>query len=210
METIFPIAAAVVVLTLSSLAISAALRATRAVGRELRSHLEREGWGSIRGLFFTVGAGFRGTWQGREAMARYRARDKSHPALLLIDISTRQFERLRITRARSERWSWPAGLSFGLPPRINLADTRFEARARSSETIDPIVRDEKTAALLDEFLRAREDRIDSKGGKLHLRRALQDGKRPGFSFAFRPPADEVEHSVGLAHRLLESLATRGF
>ena len=197
-------------LILASLAIRAALRATRAVGRELRSHLEREGWGSVRSLFFTVGAGFRGTWQGREAMARYRARDKSHPPLLLIDVSTRQFERVRITRAASRRWAWPAGLSFGLPPRVNLADTRFEARARSSEILDVIVRDENTAARLDEFLREREDRIDSKGGKLRLRRTMLDGKRPGFSFAFRPPADEIERAVGLAHRLLESLTARGF
>ncbi len=210
MEQVFPIVGAIVVLIIASLAIGAALRATRAVGRELRGHLEREGWGSIRPLFFSISGGFRGTWQGREALARYRAREKSHPPLLLIDVSTRQFERMRITRARTARWSWLTSLNFGLPPPVNLADTRFEAHARSPETIEPLVRDETTATRLDEFLRASEDRIDSKGGKLRLRRVLQDRKRPGFSFAFRPPAEEIEHAVTLAHRLLESLTTRGF
>lgn len=188
-----------------------AIGASRAVKRELRGHLERAGWSSLRTPFFALSEGFRGNWQGREAFGRFRPRHKSQPPLLLIDVSTRQFERMRISRARPSGLAAFMNFSFGLPPRVDLSDSRFDARAGSREMIELILHDETTATLLEEFLRSSEDRVDSKGGKLQLRRELQDKKTAGsFSFTFRPPADEVERSVALAHRLLESLTARGF
>ncbi len=212
MEQVIAVAVGFGVMLFAIVAAGKAIGASRAVKRELRSHLEREGWSSLRSPFFALTEGFRGSWQGREAFGRFRPRNKSQPPLLLIDVSTRQFERMRISRAASAGLAAILNFSFGLPPRVDLSDSRFDARAGSREMIELILRDEATATLLDEFLRSSEDRVDSKGGKLQLRRELQDKKTAGisFSFTFRPPADEVERSVTLAHRLLQSLTARGF
>jgi len=192
--------------------VSKAIGASRAVTRELRSHLEREGWSSIRSPFFTLRGGFRGSWQGREARGSFQPRHKSRPPFLIVEVSTRQFERVYISRAASSRLGAIANLQFGLPPRVDAGDSRFEARAASSELIAMILRDESTAKLLDEFLRSSRDRVDSKGGTLALRRELQDRRSSGISFSlsFRPPAEEIERAVFLAHRILEALSTKGF
>jgi len=188
-----------------------AIGASRAVTRVLRSHLEREGWGSLRSPFFTLGGGFRGSWQGREARGSFQPRHKSRPPMLFIEVSTRQFERVRISRAATSRFAAFANISFGLPPRVDLGDQRFDARAASSELIAMILRDEPTTTRLAEFLRSSHDRIESKGGTLRLRRELLDRRAPGGSFfTVRPPAEEVERSVFLAHRILEALSTKGF
>jgi hypothetical protein len=189
-----------------------AIGASRAVTRELRSHLEREGWSSLRSPFFTLRPGFRGSWQGREARGSFQPRQKSKPPLILIDVSTRQFERMRISRASSSRLAAIANFAFGLPPRVDTGDQRFDARAGSREAIEMILRDGSTTTLLDEFLRSTGDRIDSKNGTLKLLRELQDRRSSGvsLSFTFRPPAEEIERSVFLAHRILEALSTKGF
>lgn len=189
-----------------------AIGASRAVTRELRSQLEREGWSSLRSPFFTLIPGFRGSWQGREARGRFQPRQKSQPPLILIDVATRQFERMRISRTSSSRLAAIANFAFGLPPRVDIGDQRFDARTGSREMVEMILRDESTTKLLDEFLRSSGDRIDSKGGTLKLRRELQDRRSSGISlsFSFRPPAAEIERSVFLAHRIVEALSTKGF
>ncbi|MFA6955949.1 MAG: hypothetical protein WC538_08780 [Thermoanaerobaculia bacterium] len=191
--------------------ISKAIGASKAVRNELRSHLEREGWSSIHSPFLTLAPGFRGSWQGRDARGSFQARHKSQPPMLIIEVSTRQFERMRIARHVSSVYLRAVSFSFGLPPRVDLGDSRFDARAESRELIELILRDESRAQLFDEFLRASHDRVESKRGTLKLKRELLDRRAPGGSFlTVRPPAEEIERSVFLAHRLLEALSTKGF
>ncbi len=208
----FLILASVVAVTvaLAAAAIVVLRRSTSAVGRELRTHLEREGWGSIRRIPFVIGdSGFRGTWQGRKAEARYHERRKQTAPDIQIDVATLQVERLRISRA------YPAGrlafltFEFGLPPKVKLADRRFDARG-SAELIALILGNEATASQLDIFFRSPMDRIDSKRGTLRIARSLRDKRTPGLSLQLRPPAGEIELSVSLAHRLLKSLISQGF
>lgn len=209
----FLILASVVAVTvaLAAAVIVALRRSTSAVGRELRTHLEREGWESLRRIPFIMGdSGFRGTWQGRKAEARYHERRKRTAPDIQIDVATLQVERLRISRA------YPAGrlafltFEFGLPPKVKLADRRFDARGPSAELIDLILGNEATASQLDKFFRSPMDRIDSKRGTLQITRSLRDKRTPGLSLQLRPPAGEIELSVSLAHRLLKSLISQGF
>lgn len=187
------------------------IETTRVVRNELRSRLEREGWSSIHAQSFTLRPGFYGSWQGREARCHFQPRHKSQPPMLVVEVSTRQFERVQLSRAATSRFAAFASFSFGLPPRVNTGDQRFDARAASSELIGMVLRDKPTAKLLGDFLRSSHDRFESKGGTLKFRRALLDRRAPGGSFfTVRPPAHEVEHSVFLTHRLLESLSTKGF
>ncbi|MBI2214674.1 MAG: hypothetical protein HYU52_13595 [Acidobacteria bacterium] len=187
------------------------IETTKIVRDELRGHLEREGWSSIHSQFFTLRPGFRGSWQGREARGHFDPRHKSQPPALVIEVSTRQFERVCFSKAATSRFAAFANISFGLPPRVDVGDRRFDARAASRELIGMILRDKPTASLLAEFLRTGRDRIESKGGTLRLRRELPDRRAPGGSFfTVRPPAHEVERSVFLAHRILEALSTKGF
>jgi hypothetical protein len=131
--------------------------------------------------------------------------------MLVIEVATRSFERVRFTKAATSRLAALATISFGLPPRVDAGDKRFEARAASHELIGMIVREAPTATLLAEFLRSPLDRLESKGGTLRLRRELPDRRTPGGSwFAVRPPAHDVERSVFLSHRILEALSTKGF
>lgn len=207
------ILASVVAVTVAFAAavIVALRRATSAVGRELRAHLEREGWGSLRAIPFIMGdSGFRGTWQGRKAEARYHERRKQTAPDIQIDVATRRLERIRISRAHLAGRLAFLTFEFGLPPKVNLADRRFDARGPSAELIDLILRNEATASQLDKFFRAPMDRLDSKRGTLHVTRSLQDSREPGFSRNLRPPAGEIELSLSLAHRLLESLISQGF
>lgn len=187
------------------------IETTRAVRNELRGRLEREGWSSIQSQFLTLRPGFRGSWQGREARGHFQPRHKSQPPMLVIEVSTRQFERVLFSKAPTSRFAAFANMSFGLPPRVDTGDRRFEARAASHELIEMILRDEPAATLLGEFLRSSLDRVESKGGTLRLRRELPDRRAPGGSFfTVRPPAHDVERSVFIAHRIIEALSTKGF
>lgn len=212
-DIVFLILTLMVVMTvaLAATVFVALRRATSVVGRELRTLLEREGWGSLRAIPFIMGdSGVRGTWRGRKAEARYHERRKQAPPGIQIEVASRQLERMRISRA------YPAGrlaflhFEFGLPPRVNLADRRFEARAHSAELIDSILGNEATASQLDTFFRSPMDGIDSKRGTLQVTRFLKERRKPGLVQDLRPPASEIELSVSLAHRLLESLISQGF
>jgi len=197
-------------LTLAVVALIALRRATSAVGRELQAHLEREGWGSLDPIWSPLGdAGFRGNWQGREGVAIYHERRKSIAPNLEITVSTRKLDRLRIARAYPPRLAF-LDFEFGMPPKVESADRRFQARADSPESIESILSDEATASQVATFLTARNDLIEVRRGKLQVKRSIRDTWRPGFSITVRPPAEEVERTVVLAHRLLESLAARGF
>jgi len=211
METVLIAAFALAVTLFAIVMAGKAIGASREVKRELRSQLEREGWSSLGSPFFALRPGFRGSWQGREARGYFRPRHKSRPPALLIEVSTRQFERVHIARAATSRLAALGNISFGLPPRVDTGDERFDARAASSELIAMILRDESTSKLLEEFLRSAHDGVDSKGGTLKLHRELLDRKAAGSLFStLRPSADEVERSVFLSHRLIEALSTKGF
>ncbi|MFA6955948.1 MAG: hypothetical protein WC538_08775 [Thermoanaerobaculia bacterium] len=197
-------------LTLAVVVLIASRRATNAVGRELRAHLEREGWGSLDPIWSPLrGAGFRGNWQGRETVAMYYERNKSFAPRLEITVSTQKPDRIRIARAYPPRLAF-LDFEFGMPPKVESADRRFQARADSQESIESILRDEATASKLATFLTARSDVVEMEHGKLQVKRSIRDAWKPGFSITVRPPAEEVKRTVELAHRLLESFAALGF
>jgi len=185
--------------------------ATSAAVRELRRHLEREGWESLQGLRSWVGgSAVQGTWQGREAVARYFPATKYSVPYIEIEVATRHPEPMQISR------SLPSGplaflkLELDLPPKVKLVDERFNAYSRSAETIYEILRDEATSSQLNRFLRYPEDRIESKRGALRVKRSLWKGPKPRFAVILRATAEELTSSVALAHSLFRSLATRGF
>lgn len=198
-----PVALAVVALV--------ALRsATNAVGRELQAHLEREGWGSLDPIWSPLGdAGFRGNWQGREAVAMYHERRKTTAPNLQITVSTRKLDRICVARAYPPRLAF-LDFDFGMPPKVESTDRRFQTRADSEESIESMLRDEEIASQLATFLTARADLIEVKRGRLQVTRSIRDTWKPGISVTVRPPAEEVERTVDLAHRLLETLSGKGF
>lgn len=194
---------------LAFVALIALRRATNAVGRELQRHLEREGWASLEPVWSPFGdAVFRGNWQGREALATYQERRKRMPPHLRITVSSRKLDRIRIARAYPPRLAF-LDREFGMPPKIETGDRRFQAHADSPELIGELLGDDATASRLATFLTARTDLIQVKRGKLTVNRSIRDTWRPGFTLTVRPPAEEVERTVDLAHRLLEALSTKG-
>jgi hypothetical protein len=198
-----PVGLAVVVLVASR-------SATNAVGRELQAHLEREGWGSLDPIWSPLrGTGFRGNWQGREAVAMYHERNKSFAPKLEITVSTRKLDRISVSRAYPPRLAF-LDFDFGMPPKVESTDRRFQTRADSPESIESMLRDEETASQRATFLTARADLVEVKGGRLQVTRSIRDAWKPGFSVTLRPPAEEVQRTIALAHRLLETLSTRGF
>lgn len=151
-------------------AYSLRVRHGKEIQRRIIGIAQQHGLGEIRKRWW-FGNGVRARWQGFPVDVFFRARYKSTPARIVTRVVVAGASRLIVKRKFGESWFHKPTTLIG-PPLVEIDAEGLWVRADEASLAERVVRDPKTAALVESNLVDRYDEIAVTASQLEIRRAL--------------------------------------